>query len=75
MMAIQQEIFQIIYTSNYYKLIGIDLSKQKNTSIPQQINFVGKLDVDDGAVIFYCLKAVKNYCNFFFNRINCFRIM
>ena len=25
----------------YYKLIGIDLSRQKNTSIPQQFNFVG----------------------------------
>ena len=25
---------------NYYKLIGIDLSRQTNTSIPQQIDFV-----------------------------------
>ena len=30
------------YHQNYYKFIGIDLSRQKNTSIPQQINFVGK---------------------------------
>ena len=44
-------------------------------SIPQQINFVGKLEKDDGAVIFYCLKAAKNYCKFFFNLINCFRII
>ena len=27
----------------YYRLIGIDLSRQTNTNIPQQINFVGKL--------------------------------
>ena len=27
---------------NYYKLIGCDLSRQTNTSIPQQINFKGK---------------------------------
>ena len=35
----------------YYKLIGIDLSKQKNTSISQQINFT--LEVDDGVTIFF----------------------
>ena len=28
----------------YYRLIGIDLSRQTNTNIPQQINFVGKLE-------------------------------
>ena len=31
------------YHQNYFKLSVIDLSKQKNTSIPQKINFVGKL--------------------------------
>ena len=31
------------YHQNYYKLIGIDLSRQTNTSIPQQVNFRGKL--------------------------------
>ena len=44
-------------------------------SISQQINFVGKLEEDDGAVIFYCLKAAKNYYKFFFNLINYFRII
>ena len=29
---------QYLHHQNYYKLIGIDLSRQKNTSIPQQIN-------------------------------------
>ena len=33
---------------NYYKLIGIDLSKQGNTSITQQINFTGELEENDG---------------------------
>ena len=28
---------------NYYKLIGIDLSRQTNKSFWQQINFVGKI--------------------------------
>ena len=32
------------YYQNYYKLIGIDLSRQTNTSISQQINFVEKLE-------------------------------
>ena len=31
---------------NYYELIRIDLSRQTNTSIPQQINFIGKLEED-----------------------------
>ena len=35
-----------------YKRIGIDLSRQINTSIPQQISFVGKLEEDDGAAMF-----------------------
>ena len=30
------------YHQSYYKLIGIDSSRQTNTSISQKINFVGK---------------------------------
>ena len=37
----------------YYRLIGTDLSRQINTIITQQINFVGKLEEDGGAVIFF----------------------
>ena len=37
----------------YYKLIVIDSSKQRNTSIPQQINFVEKLEEDNGAKMFF----------------------
>ena len=36
----------------YYKFIGIDSSKQTNTSFPQQIGFVGKLE-DDGETMFF----------------------
>ena len=43
-----------------YKLIAIGLSRQKNTSIPQQINFVGKLEEDEGAKMFLLLKSNKN---------------
>ena len=39
----------------FYKLIGMDLLRQTNTIIPQQINFTEKLEEDDGATIFfYC---------------------
>ena len=37
---------------NYYKLIGIDLSRQTSTGISQQINFLEKLEQDDGEVMF-----------------------
>ena len=32
------------YHQIYYTLTGIDLSRQKNTTIPQQINFIRKLE-------------------------------
>ena len=41
------------YHQYHYKLIGIDLSRHTNTNIPQQINFVGKLEEDDGTEIFF----------------------
>ena len=41
------------YHKNYYKVIGIDLSIQTNTSIPQQINFIVKLEGEDGAAMFF----------------------
>ena len=48
------------YHQNYYKLIGNDLSRQANTSIPQQINFLGKLEEDNGgAMFFFVLKSSK----------------
>ena len=48
----------------YYKLIGIDLSRQTNTNIPQQINFVGKLEDDDAKVFFITEKQQKTVLNF-----------
>ena len=40
-----------LYHQNYYKLIGIDLSRQSNTTIPQQSNFTGKLEEDGDATM------------------------
>ena len=48
-----------------YKLIGIDLWRQTNTSISQQINFVGKLEEDSGAKMFFIAeKHKKTILNF-----------
>ena len=54
-------LLDYLYHQKYYKLIGIDLSRQTNTSsIPQQINFIGKLEEDDGATMFsFRLKSSK----------------
>ena len=66
-----ENLLDYLYHQKYYKLIGIDLSRQKNASIPQQINFVGKLKEDDGATMFLSLESSKNY---FFRFINYNRI-
>ena len=46
------------YHQNYYELSGIDLSWQTSMNIPQNINFVQKLE-DDDATIFLLLKSNK----------------
>ena len=37
---------------NYYILNGIDLSKQTNMTISQQIDFTGKLEEENGETMF-----------------------
>ena len=47
------------YFKEHYKLIAIDLSKQielENKDIKQQINFIGNLERDDGAVMFFVIE-------------------
>ena len=38
-----------MWYQNCYKFTGIDLSRQTNTRISQQINFVGKLEHENNA--------------------------
>ena len=45
--------------SKIYKLIGTDLSRQTNTIIPQQINFVGKLEEDNSSAVFFIAESNK----------------
>ena len=58
-------LLDYLYHQNYYKLIGIDLSRQTNTNVPQQINFTGKLEEDSGATMFFIAeKQQKTILNF-----------
>ena len=58
-------LLDYLYHQNYYKLIGTDLSRQKNTIISQKINFTGKLEEDDGATMFFIAgrqqKTIQNF--------------
>ena len=63
MMTIQ--LLDYLYHQNYYKLIGIDLLRQANTNILQQINFTGKLEENDGSIMFFITdKQQKTILNF-----------
>ena len=42
-----------MYRQKHHKLIDTDLSNQTNTNIPQRVNFVGKLEKDYGATMFF----------------------
>ena len=68
-------LLDYLHHQKYYKLIGIDLSRQKNTSIPQQISFTGNLEEDDGEQCFLLLKSGKNNFKCFYKFINCNRII
>ena len=69
-------LLDYLYHIKYDKLIGTDLSRQTNTSIPQHINFTGKLEEDDDATIFFIAgKQQKNNSKIFFRFINCNKII
>ena len=64
------------YHQNYFKLSVIDLSKQENKSIPQKINFVGKLKNNNGVIMhFTAEKQQRNNFNVFFRFIKSERII
>ena len=60
-----------LYHQNYYKLIDIDLLRQANTSIAQQINFIGKLEEGNGiTMLFIAKKQKKTILNFSLDLLN-----
>ena len=53
------------YFKENYKLIAINLSKQIKLKDPQQINFIAKLDKDNGATMSLLLKNQKKLLIFY----------
>ena len=45
-------LLDFLYHQNHCKLLRVDLSRQTNTNIAQQINFKGKLEEDNGITMF-----------------------
>ena len=64
-------LLDYLYHQSYYKLTGINLSRQTSMTILQQINFKVKLEDGDGATIFLSLKSSKNYSKLIFRFIKC----
>ena len=62
------KLLDFAYFKENYKLIPIDLSKQTKLKDPQQINFIGKLDKDNGATMFFIIeKSEETTFNFLQN--------
>ena len=58
-------LLNFAYLKENYRLIAIDLSKQTKLKDPQQINFIGKLDKDNGATMFFIIeKSEETTFNF-----------
>ena len=56
------------YFKENYKLIANDLSKQTKLKDPQQTIFIGKLDKDNGATMFFIIeKSEETIFNFLQN--------
>ena len=70
-----RNLLDFSYHQNYCKPIGIELSGQTNTNIPQQINFVGKLEEDHGETMFFIAEKQQKTILVFFRFINCHRII
>ena len=51
------------YHQNYHKLISIDLSRQTNTSVSQQISFTEQLEDDDATIFSTAEKQQKLVLN------------
>ena len=54
------------YFKENYKLIAINLSKKIKLKDPQQINFIAKLDKDNGATMSLLLKNQKKLLLIFY---------
>ena len=54
-----RNLLDFSYHQNYHKLIGTDLTRQTNTTVPQKVNFREKLEENDGATRFSIAEKPK----------------
>ena len=52
------------YFKENYRLISTDLSKHTKLKDPQRISFIGKLEKDDGAAMFFIIEKSETTFNF-----------
>ena len=70
-MTLQQEIYYSWIICTIKNIIDIVLSRQRNTTFFQQINFMGELEEDNGAtIIFISEKQRKMIRNYFLDLLN-----
>ena len=63
-------LLDYLYDQNYYKLFGIDLSRQTTKIFPQHIKFAQKLEEEDGTVMsFIAEKQQKTILNYSLNSL------
>ena len=55
---ITKKLLDYLYYQKYYNLIDIDLTRETNASISQQINFVGKSEEHVGATMFFVARKL-----------------
>ena len=48
-------LLDFAYYKENYRLIAIDLSKQTKIKDPQQINFIGKIEIQDNGVTMFSI--------------------
>ena len=58
-----RNLLDYLHDQKYEKLTDRDLLRQTNTSIPQQINFEGKLEEHYGATMFFIAKKQQKKQN------------
>ena len=66
-----RKFISLFVSSKLLQTIGIDLTRQINTNIRQQINFTGKLEDYEGGTMFFIAEKQKKNSKFFFKFINC----
>ena len=63
-------LLDFVYFKKNNRLIAIDLSEQTKLKDPQQISFIGKLEKDDGATMFFIIeKSEETTFNFSQNSV------